>query len=83
VSNPNELPDPGNPCEVCATHGSECLECRAERYKANQIKDPDCVSHCGCGVPFTEDCDGCKEYLGDQYHSPNEPTRPEWKGAPS
>lgn len=38
----------------------------------NQMADPDCKEHCGCGVPFTEDCATCKEYMGDEYHSPNE-----------
>lgn len=38
----------------------------------NRLADPDCKEHCGCGVPFTEDCPTCKEYLGDEYHSPNE-----------
>ncbi len=28
--NLNELPDPTNPCEVCATHGAECVECRRD-----------------------------------------------------
>jgi len=47
-----------------------------EAYKfachINQMADPDCKEHCGCGVPFTEDCAICKEYMGDEYHSPNE-----------
>jgi hypothetical protein len=33
-NNPNELPDPTNGCEVCATHGTECYECRDERLAA-------------------------------------------------
>lgn len=32
-NNPNELPDPDNGCEVCATHGTECTECRRDREK--------------------------------------------------
>ena len=32
---------------------------------------------CGCGVPLSEDCEECKEYLGDEYHSPNE--EPMWE----
>ena len=55
----------------------------SEETKAeNRRKDPDCATHCGCGVPFTLDCPDCKEYLGDQYHGPNEPLRPEWDGRP-
>ena len=30
-SNPNELPDPSNPCEVCATHGVTCDDCRVDK----------------------------------------------------
>lgn len=43
-----------------------------EAKAANRAADPDCKTHCGCGVPFTLDCDGCREYLGDEYNSPNE-----------
>ena len=44
----------------------------------NLLSDPDLTEHCGCGVPFTEECATCKEYMGDLYHSPNEPLRPEY-----
>jgi hypothetical protein len=51
-------------------------QAEAEAYEfachMNQLADPDCKEHCGCGVPFTEDCPSCKEYMGDEYHSPNE-----------
>jgi len=50
-----------------------------ETKAANRLKDPDGVTHCGCGVPFTLDCAGCKEYLGSEYHSPNEAIREENK----
>jgi len=51
-------------------------QAEAEAYEfschMNRMADPDCKEHCGCGVPFTEDCPSCKEYMGDEYHSPNE-----------
>ena len=25
---------------------------------------------CGCGVPLSQDCPGCKAHLGDEYHAP-------------
>lgn len=37
TKNPNELPDPDNPCEVCATHGRECFECRDERQAQKTV----------------------------------------------
>ena len=40
--------------------------------KNKNNEDELCQEHCGCGVPFTEDCDTCREFLGDEYHSPNE-----------
>jgi len=43
-----------------------------ENRARNCANDPDCTSHCGCGVPFTLDCPGCKEYLGDEYNSPDQ-----------
>lgn len=43
--------------------------------------DPDCTDHCGCGVPFTKHCPTCAEYLGVEYHRPDEePLRRESKG---
>jgi hypothetical protein len=34
--------------------------------------DPNCEEHCGCGVPFAEHCPSCAEYLGAEYHKPDE-----------
>jgi hypothetical protein len=44
--------------------------------------DPQLTAHCGCGVPFTEHCPACEDYLGaDTYHRPDEPVlRRERKG---
>lgn len=43
--------------------------------------DPNCGEHCGCGVPFTEHCPSCAEYLGAEYHRPEEtPLRRERAG---
>jgi hypothetical protein len=33
---------------------------------------PDPTETCGHDVPLSQDCAECKEYLGDEYHSPDE-----------
>jgi hypothetical protein len=37
--NPNELPDPTNGCEVCATHGLKCHECKAEETDTETLPE--------------------------------------------
>lgn len=52
-----------------------------EEKATNRAADPNCTNHCGCGVPFTLDCDTCKDFLGDEYCSPDEEPKKSRPGA--